>query len=185
MLCPHCQAEIGDEVRFCTACGMAASVEHKEPRIVNETKGIATSVAGQSLQAENLRKAMKKAFTGLLITTCLQGLGFAFFTILFLSNTVAAERQALLITAVVVGVVFFGFVGLTIWSRSQPFAAAVTGLSMLVTLWVVDVIANPATICSGFIVKIIILALLIQSVQAGLAHRRLARAISLSRAAHT
>lgn len=185
MLCPHCQTEIGDEIRFCTSCGMAASVEHKAPRVVQETKGIATSVAGQSLQAETLQKSMKKAFTGLLITTCLQGLGLAFFLILFLNNTVAAERSALLITTVIVGVVFFGFVGLTVWSRSQPFAAAVTGLTILVTLWIVDAVASPATICSGFIVKIIILVLLIQSVQAGLAHRRLARAISLSRAAHT
>lgn len=185
MNCPHCNAEVPSGVQFCTSCGKAVAVGSSSPRVVNEEKGVAASVAGQSMQADALRKTMKKAFTGLVVVAVLQGLALALFLVMFTQATKPEERSAMLILSIVVGVIFVGFVGLAAWSRYQPFPAAVTGLVILGTLWAIDIIADPASIMSGILIKIIVLAMLIRSVQAGLAHRKLAREIAVSRAALT
>lgn len=185
MNCPHCNAEVADGVQFCTSCGKAARVMHASPRVVNEEKGIATSIAGQSLQGEVLRKTMKKAFTGLLVVAVLQALGFAFVIVLYTQARTPQERTAGLVLCIVMGVLAAGFIGLAIWSRVQPFPAAVTGLVILVTLWTISIVSNPASFFSGIVINIIILALLIRSVQAGLAHRKLTREMAVSRAALT
>lgn len=185
MNCPHCNAEVANGVQFCTSCGKAVAVASATPRIVNEEKGIAASVAGQSLQGEVLQKTMKKAFTGLMVVAVLQIIGFAFFVFLYTQARTPAEKTGALIVCVVIGVLAAGFTGLAIWSRYQPFPAALTGLVILVTLWTLGAVMNPAGIAQGIVVNLIILALLVRSVQAGLAHRKLKREMAVSRAAMT
>lgn len=185
MNCPHCNAEVTNGVQFCTSCGKAVAVGSATPRIVNEERGIATSVAGQSLQGEVLRKTMKKAFTGLMVVAVLQVLGFAFIVLVFTQASTPQVKAGALVMCIITGVLAALFLGLAIWSRFHPFPAAVTGLVILVTLWSIGVIANPASVLDGIFLNAIILALLIRSVQAGLAHRKLKREMAVSRAAMT
>jgi len=116
---------------------------------------------------------MKRSFGALLAVAILQTLATAL--IFGLTGDV--------VTTLVVGVIAALFYGLAFWSRQQPFPAAVTGLVVLVTLWLIDFALDPASIARDIIIKAIILLVLIRAVQAGITHRKLTRQMAAGQTA--
>ena len=181
MNCPHCQAEVPESSAFCTFCGKAVATGSGGPRIVKDS-GLAASLTGQTLQAEELKKQMKKAFGALLFVAILQTLAAFVFPLIALNGAGAGAggqaKIAAIATGVILGIIAALFYGLAFWARKQPFPAAVTGLSILVTLWAVDAVLDPAGIAKGIIMKVILIGLLVQAIQAGVRHRKLMREMS-------
>jgi len=162
-LCPHCGVTVEETAAFCPSCGKAVSSGSTGPRVV-EREELASTEAGIKLQAEGLRKEAHKAFVCLLVVAILQLVAAAIFY---------ALSPALLQVSVVVGIIGVLFFGLAFWARRSPFPAAITGLVILVTLWALDAIADPATVAQGLLVKIIIIVVLVRAIQAGARYRRL------------
>lgn len=125
---------------------------------------------------------MKSAFTALLALAILQTLGAILLGWLSASNGNTTEG---IIVGAILGVIAIIFYGLAFWARKQPFPAALTGLVIIVSLWTIDAVVDPANIAKGIIIKVIILAVLIKAVQAGLAHRKLAAKIRAEEQART
>ena len=181
MACPHCQAEVASDSLYCSACGMAVRVAHPEPRVVNELKGMATSFAGQSIQGDMLVKKMKTAFRTLLVLGLLMTLSGGLLIVAAILGS--PQNQGFLLVGVPLLILGIGYLGLAIWSRRQPFEAALTGLIIYVALNLLGIAMNPLSIADAILIKIIVIVTLVNAVRAGLAHRRVAREMRVSKAA--
>jgi hypothetical protein len=181
--CPHCGVLTAPEAMFCASCGKAVRVGPQATRIVND-QSLAATHAGQSLQSEVLRKQMKSAFGALLTVAILQTLGAGLLAIAAANLPVSAgERSEFVAMAAITGVIALGFYGLAFWARIAPLPAAITGLCILLTLWLIGAIIDPTTIVQGLIIKIIIVVLLVRAIKAGALHRRLSRELTIQQAA--
>ena len=143
------------------------------PRIVDG--GFATTSAGVQIQSTELESQVKKASGALLAVAILQCLGGVVLYFLF-DNMPGMEEvpaEARMLVLVVAGAIAALFFGLYLWSRKNPFPAAVVGLVVFITIIAAAALMDPATICSGIIIKVIVLIILIRAVQAGVQHRRL------------
>lgn len=192
--CPHCSAPNTAGVAFCAACGKALpSVNAAGPRIVT-SGAMASTAAGVKLQADELHKQAKKASGALLAVAIIQTLvGGFLFLVLYGSGRMSRLPLNPWLTfgpVLAVGVVFWA---LYVWSRSNPLPAAIAGLVVYVTVWVLDIVGalmimsqapggttpgsnrNPTPLTNGIILRIIIVAILVRAIQAGVRHRRLMR----------
>jgi hypothetical protein len=172
---------------FCESCGKAlpAAVQ-AGPRVV-AGDAVATTAAGQQLQADQLHKQSKRARGALLaVAIIMTVVGALFFLILSQSsnaganNPLAGMNQGAAVILLILAAVFWG---LYIWSRSQPLPAAIVGLAIYGTLIVFNVITHvsqmgqegaPRGIGVGCI-DIIIIGVLAQAISAGVQHRKLMR----------
>jgi hypothetical protein len=172
--CPHCAAPNADGAAFCASCGKALPVQGTTPRVIEAQSGLASSHVGQSLQAEELRKLTRRAFTALIVVAVMQFLGAGLFLVVAQTAPKAKVSQPkLMMVAGIMSAIGVGFIILAIWARKNPLPAAITGFVILVTLWVMDMIADPMTLLQGIILKIVIVAMLIRAIQAGLQYRKL------------
>lgn len=194
--CPHCAAANTAGVAFCATCGKALpSMYATGPRVV--TGGaMATTSAGVKLQADELHRQARKASGALLTVAIIQTVVGGILFAVFSSLPGAAGRiniPWLFGPVVAVGAIFWA---LYFWSRSNPLPAAIVGLVIYVTVWVLDIIGgivmmsntpsggtpsgpgaglhiNP--ISSGIFIRIIIIVMLVRAIQAGSQHRKLLR----------
>lgn len=170
--CPHCTAVNELSAQLCGSCGKFVTARSGGPRIANE-KTLATTITGQTLQSEELAKAAKTAAGGLLAVAIMQTLGAAVVFFVLAPGASAAEKGALYATGVIVLLLSLGFYGLAFWARKQPLIPAIVGISILCLVWMLDLILDPAGFARGIIIKVVILAVLIRAIQAGLQHRKL------------
>lgn len=189
--CPHCGAVNTAGQAFCESCGKALpAIAPSGPRVV-AGDAIASTAAGQQLQAEQLEKQAKRAKGALLavaiITTILAAIVFALVPALQRSAPGGASNpqanllnSAVPVAMLIVAAVFWG---LYIWSRSQPLPAAIVGLVIYGTLIAINVVTTlslaaktgqPAGIGVGCI-DIVIVLVLAQAISAGVQHRKLMR----------
>jgi hypothetical protein len=185
--CPHCGVANPDNSGFCASCGKALpSPSAAGPRVLGASD-FAGSRAGQELQAQDLQKKMKTAFSILLTLGILQlvlgGAALAIGIALRGSNTQPAttpggqtlDATALIGIGVVVGALGFLFLGLAIWARFAPFPAAIVGLVLYCSIWLLDIVMDPSMALRGIIIKILIIAALAKAVSAGAQYRALRR----------
>jgi hypothetical protein len=176
--CPHCGAGNAIGSTFCGSCGKALpAVVPGGPRVVTAGTSGATST-GRELLADELKKKMRKASGALLAVAILQTI---FGPVMLMMAKADAERQAgagavFEIKPVAYAIVFgiaAAFFALFVWSRFQPFAAAIVGLVLFISIWLMDIIADPTMIAKGILVKIIVIAVLVKAIQAGSEYRKL------------
>ena len=169
--CPHCGATVDPQVSFCPACGMAVAAG-SGPRII-EGQSLASTSTGLFLQSEELQKKTGRAFRYLLLIAIVQFLAAGFF--FMVAGGGRGRIRVAQTMAEVVGLIGLVFFGLAIWARWSPYPAAITGLVLLLTLWALDVVADPRTLVYSIFLKAIILFALFRAIQAGAQHRRLLR----------
>jgi peptidoglycan/LPS O-acetylase OafA/YrhL len=176
--CPHCGADNPIGSTFCARCGKALpAAAGSGPRVV--TAGTAgASSAGRQLLSDELRKKLNKASGALLAVAIIQAvLG----PVMLFMMKEQAQKQAgpgqVIEIQPIAYVMVFGiagaFFGLWAWSRVQPYVAAIVGLVLFVSIWLLDVIADPTQIARGIILKVIIIAVLVKAIQAGGEYRKL------------
>jgi Kef-type K+ transport system membrane component KefB len=171
-MCPHCGAANQNASAFCESCGKALpSLAQTGPRLVTDASMPATA-AGLQLVGDELHKNVKKAKNALLTVAIIQTI---FGLILFAAAKASAARgqglpPILYITVFGIGVIFFG---LYLWARRSPLPAAIVGLTLFVTMHLIDGIVDPTQLARGVIMKVFIVAMLVQAIQAGVKHKRL------------
>lgn len=170
--CPHCEAPNQSSSSFCESCGKALpSITTDGPRMVTEATMPSTS-AGRQYMALELQKHLKKSKTALLIVAVIQTI-FGLIVFAGAKGSLQAGQSlspVFFITIFGIAGIYFG---LYAWARHQPLAAAIVGFTLFVTLHVLDAIADPTQLLRGLIMKIIIITMLVQAIQAGLKYRRL------------
>jgi hypothetical protein len=196
MNCPHCGAGNAIGAAFCASCGKALpSANPTGPRFVSSDATAITS-AGLKLQTDELAKNAKKASGALLavaiIQTVVGGILLAVFSSVPASSRTVINLPLFFGPVLGVGVIFWG---LYFWSRRNPLPAAIVGLVVYVSIWVLDILGaimmmanapsgggtsgntgpNFSPISSGIVIRIIIIAILVRAIRAGAQHRKLLR----------
>jgi hypothetical protein len=176
--CPHCGASNPAGAAFCESCGKALpTMGATGPRVVSSDAAPATSVA-RGLLEDDLKKQMKKASTALLIVAILQAV-FGPVALMLMKSKAEQEAGpgAVMEIEPIMYVIVFGlaiaFFALWLWSRVNPFAAAIVGLVLFVSVHLLDAVADPTQLARGILVKIIVIAMLVQAIKAGLQYRKL------------
>lgn len=168
--CPHCGAMNKDTAAFCASCGKAVQAGSGGPKVIKGSD-IASTGAGRQLQGDELAKTARKAVVALSVIAVFQFLGAVYF-LLMSSDSRYDSSKATMVAAVVAGIGLL-FVGLALWAKRAPLPAAIVGLVIIGTLWLVDVIAAPENMARGIVIKLVIVIMLAQAIQAGIQHRRL------------
>ena len=177
--CPHCSAGNQSGSKFCESCGKALpEAAPSGPTVVNPYTAASTT-AGQSVQAGELRKRAGSAVGALLAVAILQSISGVIFFVKEKRAIQAGITEAQIVLAIVVGLILV-FFGLAFWARSNPLPAAIIGLILYLTLNLLLAIQyilaeKPGLIAQGIIVKVIIIVVLIKAIQAGAQHRNLQR----------
>jgi hypothetical protein len=172
--CPHCGAANPFGSQFCQTCGKALPDAYGGggPRVVT-ADSVGASTAGRELLGDQLRKKMNQASGALLAVAIIQ---VVFGAILIFALQDQARRAGGEIPPLAYVLIFglgAAFFGLWAWSRFQPFAAAIVGLVLYVSVWVMDIVADPEMIFKGILLKLIIVAVLVKAIQAGSEYRKL------------
>lgn len=172
--CPHCGAMNPSGGAFCESCGKALpSAAASGPRILSSATGFASTGAGRSMQSDELQKQAKKAAGALLAVAIIQVIFGAILVFALLPAGIpAATRNMIMLSVFGIGAVFFA---LYFWARKQPLPASIVGLVLFITMHLLDAIADPTALARGLIMKIIIIVVLVNAIQAGLKHRQLKR----------
>lgn len=174
--CPHCSAANPTEAQFCESCGKALPAGlPRGPRIIGERE-FASSSAGRDLQLQQLNRKARTVTNTLAVLCVLQFIGSAVLLAVSRSGSFQPQEQRLFLAmAITVGIAGAVFLGLSLWSRRSPLAAAIVGLVILITWWTADAVIQPLTILQGIIIKIIVIAALVRAIQAGVSYRALKR----------
>jgi hypothetical protein len=187
--CPHCQSEMPGIGEFCADCGKALPIATSGPRIIG-AREFATSATGQAVQSDELAKKVKSAFGILLAVAIIQllfGIGWFVVGVVGLTNNPPPPNSSAvppgvdhIITGVLLAIVGLVFLGIAIWARFMPLAAAITGLSLYGLFFALDIVASIAAGVppGGVIIRILIMGALFKAVQAGLPHRELKRRLA-------
>lgn len=172
--CPHCGAMNPGTGAFCEACGKALpSSAASSPRVTTSATGFAATGAGRALQSDELNKQARKAAGALLAVAIIQAVfGALLIFVLMPKDFPADQRNIVMVSVFGIAAVFFA---LYFWARKQPLPAAIVGLALFITMHLLDAIADPAALGRGLIMKIIIIVILVQAIQAGVKHRQLQR----------
>lgn len=139
--CGYCAKALPDPgVRFCPFCGFPQNGTTDEQGAFLREKGRQDQRA--TISGDRVRKARNALFW-------VAGLNMLPYVII--GDT----------TLIVVGLVIsLMFVGLALWSRTQPFPAILTALALFVLLIVISAIYDPTSLFKGIIVKILVLSAL-------------------------
>lgn len=171
--CPHCGAPNVAGSQFCQTCGKALPEQYSTgPRVIT-ADSIGASGAGRQLLGDQLKKKMKQSSGALLAVAIIQAI-LGPVMLYFMSEQARRQGMEILPIAYVIVIgIAVAFFGLWIWSRYQPFAAAIVGLILYVSLWLIDIVADPTSIAKGIAVKVIIIFVLAKAIQAGSEYRKL------------
>jgi hypothetical protein len=170
--CPHCGTANQSAASFCEACGKALpTLTAAAPRIVTEA-ALPSTAAGRQLLGAELQKHLKKAKGALLTVAVMQTIFGALIIGVSKATLPAGETVPAVLVITLVGIAAI-FYGLYAWARRSPLPAAIVGLILFVTLHLIDALADPRQITRGLIVKVIIVAMLAQAIQAGVKYKRL------------
>lgn len=175
--CPHCGTPNPVGSTFCGRCGKALPTgDTAGPRIVS-AGAQDTTTAGRQLLSDELRKKLNKSSGALLAVAILQAIMGPVMLSMAKSQ---AERQSpgqVFEIQPVAYVIVFGisaaFFGLWFWSRFQPYLAAIIGLVLFISIWLLDVVSDPTAIYKGIILRVIIIGVLVKAIQAGAEYRKL------------
>jgi hypothetical protein len=149
--CNKCKAEMGARERYCPSCGADREVEWK--------------VAG--LEMTKLAKA-RNWILGIGVWYVISGA--LMYLVLRKQYATDADRDMLLGTTLVL---FVLHLGLYVWAKTAPLAAAIAALCLFVTVHVANAAIEPSTIYKGIVIKVAFVLILAKAIQAGLEIHRL------------
>lgn len=133
-----------------------------------------TLLAGGRAMSEELLKAIKQTRAALLVSAILQ----TTFALLIIAVALRAHATAPVeitsLAAILIAIAAL-FWGLSIWARSNPLPPAIVGLAVYITVHVIEALLNPTILLMGWLVRVTIIVMLVQAIQAGLRHRQLMR----------
>ncbi|MGB6268617.1 MAG: hypothetical protein WBF67_06345 [Olleya sp.] len=142
--CNHCDTLINEDVAFCTACGYPVQGDEQDvakfyaKRVMNKRKN------------SDAKQKIKSARNTLYV---IAGFVILFGLFVYYQN----DDMPVLIVNVIIGCIYI-FLGS--WSEEKPLVALLLGLLLYITTIVISAIADPLSLVSGIIWKVLIIAYL-------------------------
>ncbi len=148
--CGKCKGPLAAAERFCPACGADRDLE----------------IQIEALERTKLASA-RKWILGIGIWYLVSGL----IMLAIVKDQLTPEGRVLLL-GTHLGL-FIVHVGLYVWARVAPLAAAVVSLVLFLTLHLANAVLEPSSIYKGMIVKVLFIVVLVKAIQAGYEIHRL------------
>jgi len=148
--CMRCHALMGNDDRFCPSCGADREVEWQVAAI-------------EMTKMSQARKWILGIGIWYLVSHLL-------LIVILGPQATALMKKLLLITGSGLCLVH---VGLWLWAKRAPLAAAVVSLVLFVTLHSINAALDPSSIYKGIIIKVLFVAVLVKAIQAGYEVHRL------------
>lgn len=159
--CGNCNAEISTE-KFCTRCGFPANGTDEEK----------TQYKGRVYNTKlSLKEAQEKIDKAKLIIYLLAGLEFIFAMVYGFGKDDIPTMIVELIVCVL-------YLILAVWANKNPFGAILTCFIVYLTLQVIRIVVEPATIFSGILWKILIIGGFIKGLQSASEAQKLIKEIN-------
>jgi hypothetical protein len=165
--CPFCSEPIETADAFCIHCGFPVKGTEEEQQSYRTGRWVKEDELDE--MKRRVRQASNTMF-GLAVLFFLAGLYY--FSMLKLYQNPGA---ILLINWIVSSV----YIGLGLWSRSQPAAAIISGLIFYAIVTVLTFIDNPSSLLSGIILKIFIVILLINGMNSAYKAERIKKELQI------
>ncbi len=148
--CSKCQTALRENEIFCPQCGFPERGTEQEKSHFN---------LRIRRRKELLEEFQKKVNTGQVILYIIASL-------FFLSGVVFSflqeeEAIAVFVTFVILSCIY---VGLAIWSNYQPFPALLTGFLLYVSIILLDLALDPASVLQGIVIKVVFIVVFIKGI---------------------
>ena len=167
--CKACDIDVTADDAFCNACGYPLQGTEQEQ------KDFMAEKINREFDIAEHQQLMEKGGNSLYWVAGAFGLG-----VLLTAGTKSKDDPDFA-AILIVGLILCGiFVFLGSWSKRKPFAAMVSGISLYAIVIILNLIADPATIFSGIILKIFIIAYLIKGIRAAINHDKMIKEGHLS-----
>ena len=147
-LCSVCATTLSEDQKFCTHCGFPERGTEEEKSRFHAHKVI------EARDEREAKQRVSSARTTLYVVSGLMFLGGLIY--FFIDNDISV-----LITYIILSVIYLI---LGYWSQSKPLIAIILGLLVYLTLIVLSAIADPTSIFSNIIIRIIIIVYLAKGV---------------------
>jgi hypothetical protein len=176
-ICTKCAAPLAAQARFCEACGAAV------PGVARPARRRGRLATGRiTVDAHRGQIRTARVTIGFV---ALVSLAFIIYThVQFLDalavlrakpgvvidEQVVASRTMFIYAGYLIAAVF---TGLIFWAKANPFAACLTALILYLSTIVAGALMDPRSLTQAWVIRMVIIALLINGVKSGLAWRRL------------
>jgi hypothetical protein len=159
VVCENCQSSQNAESKFCPSCSFPIQGTDEAKRIFRLDVGIRKRLLKES--EDEMKTAKKTIYVAAVI----------FFASGFIQYMINDDFPTLIVNLIVSLV----FLILAAWGASNAFGAILTAFVIYMTLQVVNVVVDPATLFQGIIIKVMIIAAFGKGIQSGLKARDLTK----------
>lgn len=156
--CKHCDTPHDEASLFCHECGYPLKGTEED---------VAKFYAKRVMDKRKSKDAEKKIKSARTTLYVIAGIIMVFGFFIFLSS----KDVTALIINIIVGVIY---IVLGTWSKHKPLIALLLGLLLYLTIIVITAIAEPKTLVSGIIWKIVIIAYLAKGIHSASSVNKLA-----------
>jgi len=154
--CACCATQFAETDVYCNSCGFPLKGTEDEQRdfITNRTF--------KEIDLADFHKNIKSATNSLYWVAGLFALGA------IIGGFMLQDESEIVAHLIIYVILIAIFLALAVWGKQKPLPALISGLSLYVFIQIANAILEPASILSGIIVKIIIIAMLIKGIKAAL-----------------
>ncbi|WGD36119.1 zinc ribbon domain-containing protein [Olleya sp. YS] len=142
--CNHCDTPINEDISFCPECGYPVQGDEQD---------VAKFYAKRVINKRKTSDAKRKIKSARNILYVIAGFIMLFGIFMYFKD---GDFPVLVVNIVIGGIYIF----LGSWSEQRPLVALLLGLLLYLTTVVISAIAEPATLVSGIIWKVLIIAYL-------------------------
>lgn len=154
--CACCATPFAEADIYCNSCGFPLKGTEEEQRGFIDNRTI------KEIDLADFHKNIKSATNSLYWVAGLFALGG------IIGGFMLQDKSEIVGHLIVYVILIAIFLALAVWGKQKPLPALISGLSLYVFVQVANAILEPASILSGIIVKIIIIAMLIKGIKAAL-----------------
>jgi hypothetical protein len=172
--CPFCAAPVVSGTTFCEQCGKKLQPQPRSNRRGNLGRRLAETAHVNDLRNARLLLLIVGIFN--LLYACYSYYALKEQVAILSRNPQMRINETALHTSYAVVIALFCvpvvFLVLWLWSKRNPFAACLTGLIVLVTLWLASAAINPLNLLSGIVMKALFIAAMLQGMRSALRYQR-------------
>lgn len=166
--CSACYLNVSSEDSFCNNCGYPLKGTEEEKA------NFQADLSVKEIDLLDYKAKIDKAGKRLYLTAGLLGLG----TIM---DGIKLKGTPYLMAGIILDlIVCAAFIFLGAWSKRKPFAALVSGISLYGIVIILQVVDDPMNIVRGILIKVFIIACLIDGIRAAIAAEKIQKETHLT-----
>jgi len=166
--CTCCANPFAESDSYCNACGFPLKGTEDEQRDFISHRTI------KEIDLADFHKNIKSATNSLYWVAGLFSLGA------IIGGFMLQDKSEIVAHLIVYVILIAIFLALAVWGKQKPLPALISGLSLYVFIQIANAILEPASIVSGIIVKIIIIAMLIKGIKAALEADKIKKELNIN-----